>query len=231
MKAPQIRYEKVVPPARKDVATEQLNAGLRAKKRLDASSSHAVVGAMLASKPGEVGPAAADTLTAGVVTESTADGLKASMDDNELRRATPAPARVPGMEIRAASAPSSSETVQVTRDAAAFETQASAPQAMAKRRQEGALEGSNLSSQLPDQHFTHVQTIGTHVWACGFDGGLVHSTDGGINWTRLTPTDKHAKLQGDIISIVFADVNHGTLKTSTEETWTTSDAGQSWKKK
>jgi hypothetical protein len=30
--------------------------------------------------------------------------------------------------------------------------------------------------------------------------------------------------------MVFLDVNHGTLKTSSGESWSTADAGQSWKK-
>jgi photosystem II stability/assembly factor-like uncharacterized protein len=91
-------------------------------------------------------------------------------------------------------------------------------------------QGRNWIGQLPDQRFTHVQTVGNHVWASGSDGVLVHSTDGGVNWTRLTPAEKDVKLQGEINSIVFTDVNHGTLKTSAGETWTTADAGQSWKK-
>ncbi len=91
-------------------------------------------------------------------------------------------------------------------------------------------QGKNWARQLPDLRFTHVQTIGAHVWACGPDGVLMHSTDGGMNWTRVTPTDQSVTLQGEITSIVFADVNHGTLKTSKGESWTTADAGQRWKK-
>jgi hypothetical protein len=90
--------------------------------------------------------------------------------------------------------------------------------------------GRVWNSLLTDKRFTHVQTVGNHVWACGPDGVLMHSTDGGTNWTPVTPTYKDAKLQGEISSIVFLDVNHGTLKTSKGETWTTTDAGQSWKK-
>jgi photosystem II stability/assembly factor-like uncharacterized protein len=58
----------------------------------------------------------------------------------------------------------------------------------------------------------------------------MHSVDGGATWATVVPTDKDAKPQGEITSIVFLDVNHGTLKTSTNETWSTSDAGKSWKK-
>jgi hypothetical protein len=91
-------------------------------------------------------------------------------------------------------------------------------------------EGKNWSRQFPDSRFTHVQAVGNHVWASGPDGVLVHSVDGGMNWTRVSPMDKSAKLQGEITSIVFSDVDHGTLKTSTGESWLTGDAGQTWKK-
>jgi hypothetical protein len=91
-------------------------------------------------------------------------------------------------------------------------------------------QGRNWARQLPDQRFTHVQTVGPHVWATGPDGVLMHSADGGINWTRVTPSDKDVRLRGDIVSMVFLDANHGTLKTSSGETWSTADAGQSWRK-
>lgn len=90
--------------------------------------------------------------------------------------------------------------------------------------------GKSWIRQLPDQRFTHVQTIANHVWASDSDGSLMHSTDGGMNWTRVVPSEKDAKMTGDVTSIVFLDVNHGTLKTSTNETWSTMDAGQTWKK-
>lgn len=91
-------------------------------------------------------------------------------------------------------------------------------------------EGKNWVRQLPDYRFTHVQTVGFHVWACGADGVLMHSVDRGLNWNKVTPTDGTSTLQGDITSIVFSDIDHGTLKTSKAESWTTSDAGKTWKK-
>jgi hypothetical protein len=91
-------------------------------------------------------------------------------------------------------------------------------------------QGKTWARQLPDQRFTHVQTVGNHVWACGPDGVLMHSIDGGTNWTRVVPADHDAKLKGEITSIVFTDVNHGTLKTSSGEKWSTEDAGLTWRK-
>jgi photosystem II stability/assembly factor-like uncharacterized protein len=92
-------------------------------------------------------------------------------------------------------------------------------------------QGKNWVRQLPDYRFTHVQTVGMHVWACGPDGFLMHSIDRGLNWNKVIPTDGKSKLQGDITSIVFSDVDHGALKTSKSESWSTSDAGKTWKKK
>jgi hypothetical protein len=279
VKAPQIRYEKIAPKPRKDDAIEHLNASFQTdssnnntlKKELNTPVSHGAVGGLVASRtaaPADfrlTGPA---SLAAGSVQEPTAEGLAASLEDNALRRAAPAPGRAPGMEIKGAAVPYSSESVMVTAEAPPTGTQAAAaPEAVAKAKQEkvvqdrnkaslGALnrdkqynsldlkwqvtpegllqnstdQGRNWIGQLPDQRFTHVQTVGNHVWASGSDGVLVHSTDGGVNWTRLTPAEKDVKLQGEINSIVFTDVNHGTLKTSAGETWTTADAGQSWKK-
>jgi photosystem II stability/assembly factor-like uncharacterized protein len=91
-------------------------------------------------------------------------------------------------------------------------------------------QGRNWLRHLPDQRFTNVQSVGTHVWATGPDGVLMHSADHGTSWTRVIPSDKEAKLQGDIVGIVFLDVNRGSLETSTGEIWSTADAGQSWKK-
>ena len=92
-------------------------------------------------------------------------------------------------------------------------------------------QGKNWARQLPDRRFTNVQTVGSHVWACGPNGALMHSVDGGMNWTAVVPADQDAKLEGDITNIVFKDVDHGTLKTSSGQIWDTSDAGKSWKKK
>jgi hypothetical protein len=91
-------------------------------------------------------------------------------------------------------------------------------------------QGRNWLRHLPDQRFTNVQSVGNHVWATGPNGALMHSVDRGTNWTRVIPTDKEARLRGDIVGIVFLDVNRGSLQTSTGEIWSTEDAGHSWTK-
>jgi hypothetical protein len=91
-------------------------------------------------------------------------------------------------------------------------------------------QGATWKRQLPNQLFTQVQTIGDHVWASGPGPVLMHSTDGGFHWVQVIPSEKKAQLEGEITSIVFEDPNHGTLKTSTGQTWSTADAGKTWKK-
>jgi photosystem II stability/assembly factor-like uncharacterized protein len=78
--------------------------------------------------------------------------------------------------------------------------------------------------------FRVVAASGTDVWAGGSGGALYHSPDAGNHWTRVTPTSSGAALAGDIVSLEFPDKQHGKVSTSTGEIWTTSDAGQTWKK-
>ena len=285
LKAPQVRYEKIIPKTKKDEAIASLNANLRAdnskvyvfKKELETPNGHGAVGGMLAAK--SVPVASTDSpmankvepaLAGGNTVKSMADDLNSSAAPAEAMRVEPPES--PRMGVDGSRVPSASETVEVTAQGQAINTESariqaanSAPKAKSQKESsaagrnaaplyalgrekqynnldlkwqvtpEGLLQnstdqGQNWNNQLTDQRFTHVQTVGSHVWACGPDGVLMHSTDGGTNWTRVTPADKEGKLQGEIKSIVFSDVNHGTLKTSSGETWTTEDAGQSWKK-
>jgi len=71
---------------------------------------------------------------------------------------------------------------------------------------------------------------GRDVWAGGSNSALYHSTDTGNHWTRILPQSDGVALTGDIVSIQFTDLQHGGVLTSTGETWTTSDSGQTWRK-
>ncbi len=90
--------------------------------------------------------------------------------------------------------------------------------------------GANWTRQLPDQRFTKVQNISNHVWAITTANVLLHSTDNGNTWSQVRPVDNKSKSKGTVIDITFLDVNHGILKTSTGETWSTVDGGYTWKK-
>lgn len=78
--------------------------------------------------------------------------------------------------------------------------------------------------------FRAVTTIGADVWAGGSAGALYHSSDGGNQWARVTPSAGGSMLTGDVVGLEFSDPQHGTVTTSTGERWTTADSGQTWLK-
>jgi len=89
--------------------------------------------------------------------------------------------------------------------------------------------------------FRAVAAVGASVWAGGSSGALYHSADGGESWKPQSlaagktglmayKVDDRAAAAFDIVRIDFRDVKNGTLTTSDEQTWVTSDGGSSWKK-
>lgn len=72
---------------------------------------------------------------------------------------------------------------------------------------------------------------GLDIWVGGSNGALYHSSDAGQHWMQVRPIANGELLSADIIGVEFTDLQHGTLTTSAKETWTTSDAGQTWQKK
>ena len=78
--------------------------------------------------------------------------------------------------------------------------------------------------------FRAVTAIGSDVWAGGSAGTLYHSSDGGNQWARITPSAGGTMLTGDVVGLGFSDPQHGTVTTSTGERWTTADSGQTWLK-
>src|SRR5947207_2415281 len=76
--------------------------------------------------------------------------------------------------------------------------------------------------------FRAVSAVGPEIWVGGNRGSLYHSSDSGQHWTQVKPAVNGSPLIADIVGIEFADAQHGKLTTGNRETWTTSDAGQSW---
>ena len=76
--------------------------------------------------------------------------------------------------------------------------------------------------------FRAIAAVGPEIWIGGNSGSLYHSSDSGQHWTQVKPAVNGSPLIADIVGIEFADAQHGKLTTSNRETWTTSDAGQSW---
>lgn len=78
--------------------------------------------------------------------------------------------------------------------------------------------------------FRAVAASGLEVWAGAYGGLLYHTSDGGIRWARVIPAEGGSILTGDITSIGFPDPQHGKVGTSTNELWTTTDTGRTWRK-
>jgi hypothetical protein len=78
--------------------------------------------------------------------------------------------------------------------------------------------------------FRAVAATGVDVWAGGSGGALYHSLDVGNHWRRVIPSASGATLTGDVIRMEFTDAQHGTITTSTPETWITGDDGLTWQK-
>jgi len=87
-----------------------------------------------------------------------------------------------------------------------------------------------LKRELATPTFRAVAATGSDVWAGGSGGALYHSADAGDHWSRVFPAAAGASLTGDIISLEFADIQHGRASTSTSEVWITTDGGQTWQK-
>ena len=68
------------------------------------------------------------------------------------------------------------------------------------------------------------------VWVGGAAGALYHSSDAGQHWLRVYPAADGQPLTANILTVEFSDAQHGRLTTSTHETWTTSDAGDTWQR-
>jgi hypothetical protein len=104
----------------------------------------------------------------------------------------------------------------------------SEPKALSKSR---AANQRAVAASVSIPVFRAISAQGLEVWAGGSAGVLYHSSDGGQQWTRVAPSVSGTLLTGDVIAIAFSDPQHGQLTTSTQEVWTTFDAGQTWQKR
>lgn len=69
------------------------------------------------------------------------------------------------------------------------------------------------------------------IWVGGAAGALYHSSDTGQHWTRIRPVADGKSLSSDIVTVEFSDAQHGKLTTADRETWSTSDAGNTWQRR
>ena len=75
-----------------------------------------------------------------------------------------------------------------------------------------------------DIEFTVVAARGANVWAGGTNAALVHSTNNGVSWERVT---LGASATGSIISIDFSGANVH-IKSSSGQEWSSQDDGKTW---
>jgi len=80
----------------------------------------------------------------------------------------------------------------------------------------------------PHTVFRAVSAAGTEVWAGGSAAMLYHSTDSGLHWAHIVPSESEVALTGDITSVEFSDPQHGKIATSAGEVWITADDGKTW---
>jgi hypothetical protein len=93
--------------------------------------------------------------------------------------------------------------------------------------QNGRWIASSLSASFaPSAELSTYAAFGDTVWVGGKGGELYVSSDNGKTWKTIK-----GEWKGEITSITRRDATHGEIKTSTGETWSTDDAGSSWKKK
>ncbi len=78
--------------------------------------------------------------------------------------------------------------------------------------------------------FRALYAAGFDIWVGGAAGSLFHSSDAGQHWTQVRPVANGEALKDDIIGVEFRDALHGKLTSSIQETWITTDAGQTWQK-
>lgn len=79
--------------------------------------------------------------------------------------------------------------------------------------------------------FRALAAVGAEIWVGGAKGALYHSADIGEHWVQVKPIADDKSLTADIIGVEFTDARHGKLTTAANETWTTTDGGQSWQTK
>lgn len=116
-------------------------------------------------------------------------------------------------------------------DVSSSARETSAVNLLAMKSPPAKTDGKNKAdAKLKPIIFRAVAANGPDVWAGGSEAALFHSTDSGDHWIRIQPSWRGVQLNGDILSLQFADPQHGRIVTSTAEIWTTADAGQTWAK-
>jgi hypothetical protein len=121
------------------------------------------------------------------------------------------------------------QNVDVTAENSISSTTSTEASSVSRRRKRSSEKKSDQKTTGPPV-FRAVAATGTDVWAGGSSGVLYHSVDAGDRWSRVAPVSGGILLTSDVVAVEFSDAQHGKIKTSTAEVWTTSDNGQTWQK-
>ncbi len=79
--------------------------------------------------------------------------------------------------------------------------------------------------------FQTFAVVAADIWVGGANGLLYHSSDAGLHWVQVIPRAKGESLTAGITKIEFSDSQNGKVTTANGETWTTSNAGKTWRRK
>lgn len=90
--------------------------------------------------------------------------------------------------------------------------------------------GKKWKSQLRHHTVSAMAVVGDHIWTGGDNGTLFVSSDNGRHWKQMAIQSGNIAATGSIVRVRFSDAQNGSVDTSTGETWSTSDGGQSWHK-
>jgi photosystem II stability/assembly factor-like uncharacterized protein len=168
---------------------------------------------------------------------SATGGLLRSFDQGRTWASVDVNASFPVASEMVMVVPQSEKYQQATQDTSLqAKNQAQAQNQAQKQAEAKALRKSRAATQQASAAavsipvFRAVSAAGSEVWAGGSAGVLYHSANGGEQWTRVVPLASGTLMTGDITGIAFSDAQHGHITTSTQELWTTFDAGESWKK-
>jgi hypothetical protein len=165
---------------------------------------------------------------------SASGGLLRSFDQGRTWTSVDVNASFPVAGQMAMVVPQSQKYPQAAQDTSQLQAQSqiqsqSEGKAPGKSRAVSAQRAAASAGSIPV--FRAISAAGLEVWAGGSAGVLYHSANGGEQWTRVVPSVSGIMLTGDITGIAFSDPQHGQITTSTQELWTTSDAGQTWQKR
>jgi hypothetical protein len=160
---------------------------------------------------------------------SSTGGLLRSFDQGSTWTSVDVNASFLGGNRMAMVAPQGQRYQQSAPDTAQLQTQGQVESKTVSRDQAVSQQKAKAAS-VSAPVFRAVSAAGLEIWAGGSAGVLYHSADGGERWTRVVPSAYGILVTGDIVGIAFSDSQHGQVSTSTQELWTTSDAGLTWQK-